>query len=55
MDDGGELGVGVTATHWYRLGWPNALRIPATARQRWEEHPQSGYLMTGGARGPALE
>jgi hypothetical protein len=41
----------VTATHWYRLGWRAALRVPASARQRWEEHPQSGYLITGGVGG----
>lgn len=47
VDASGELGRGVTATHWYRLGPGAAGRIPASATRDWEEHPQSGYLVAG--------
>ncbi|KAI8468551.1 MAG: hypothetical protein J3K34DRAFT_477654 [Monoraphidium minutum] len=47
VDESGELGRGVTANHWYRVGWRYALRVPASARDTWEEHPQSGHLIAG--------
>lgn len=40
----------MTATHWYRLGAPAALRVPASALRTWDEHPQSGYLVAGAGR-----
>lgn len=50
VDDAGELGRGVTATHWYKLGAGAAGRIPSSANASWDEHPQSGYLIAGGRR-----
>ncbi|KIZ05932.1 hypothetical protein MNEG_2024 [Monoraphidium neglectum] len=47
VDDAGELGCGVTANHWYNLGWRHVMRIPASASATWEEHPQSGHLVAG--------
>ncbi|GBF99570.1 hypothetical protein Rsub_12195 [Raphidocelis subcapitata] len=47
VNGAGELGRGVTANHWYRTGWQGVLRIPASARVAWDEHPQSGHLVAG--------
>ena len=55
VGDDGELGPGVTATHWYRLGAANMLRVPASAHHTWEEHPESGYLVAGGAVRPGSQ
>ncbi|KAF8069621.1 SAP9 [Scenedesmus sp. PABB004] len=43
----GELGLGVTANHWYRLGMRGAGRVDAAAARVWTTHPDSGARVTG--------
>ena len=47
VDDGGELGPGLTAAHWYRTGLRGALRVAGGADEVFEAHPQSGFLVAG--------